>query len=148
MRCPFCSSQDTQVKDSRPSDDGRVIRRRRECTDCNRRFTTFERFQVQQTIVLKRDGSRELFDREKLLKSIMVAMRKRPATQAVLNTIVADVEQELTENGRTEIASTEIGNRVLEKLKEVDFVGYVRYASVYNEFVDQRDFKRLLQDIK
>lgn len=148
MRCPFCSSQDTQVKDSRPSEDGRVIRRRRECTDCNRRFTTFERFQVQQTIVLKRDGSRELFDREKLLKSIMVAMRKRPVTQQVLNTIVADVEQELTENGRTEIASTEIGNRVLEKMKEVDFVGYVRYASVYNEFVDQRDFKRLLQDIK
>lgn len=148
MRCPFCANQDTQVKDSRPSEDGRVIRRRRECSECNRRFTTFERFQVQQTIVLKRDGSRELFDREKLLKSIMVAMRKRPVTQQALNTIVADVEQELTENGRTEIGSTEIGNRVLEKLKEVDFVGYVRYASVYNEFVDQRDFKRLLQDIK
>lgn len=146
MRCPFCTNQDTQVKDSRPSEDGRVIRRRRECTECNRRFTTFERFQVQQTIVLKRDGSRELFDREKLLKSIMVAMRKRPVTQQALNSIVADVEQELTENGRTEIGSTEIGNRVLEKLKEVDFVGYVRYASVYNEFVDQRDFKRLLQD--
>ncbi|MBI1362804.1 MAG: transcriptional repressor NrdR [Proteobacteria bacterium] len=148
MRCPFCGSDDTQVKDSRPSEDKRVIRRRRECTECGRRFTTFERFQVQQTVVLKRDGSRELFDREKVMKSIMLAMRKRPVNQNVINRVVADVEQALTETGRTEITSNEIGAAVLEKLKDVDFVGYVRYASVYNEFSSPMDFQQLLGKMK
>ena len=148
MRCPFCGNEDTQVKDSRPSDDGRVIRRRRECTNCHRRFTTFERFQVQQTVVIKRDGSRELFDRDKLLKSVMVAMRKRPVSQSAVNGMVADIEQELTENGRTEVTSSDVGAIVLEKLKGLDFVGYVRYASVYDDFRTVGDFQKLLRDVK
>lgn len=147
MRCPFCGNDDTQVKDSRPSEDKRVIRRRRECINCHRRFTTFERFQVQQTVVMKRDGSRELFDRDKMLKSLMLALRKRPVNQSVVNRIVADVEQEFTESGRSEVTSTEIGSAVLEQLKEVDFVGYVRYASVYNEFSDPKDFQQLIKDM-
>ena len=148
MRCPFCGNEDTQVKDSRPSDDGRVIRRRRECINCHRRFTTFERFQVQQTVVIKRDGSRELFDRDKLLKSVMVAMRKRPVSQSAVNGMVADIEQELTENGRTEVTSSDVGAIVLEKLKGLDFVGYVRYASVYDDFRTVGDFQKLLRDVK
>ena len=148
MRCPFCGNEDTQVKDSRPSDDGRVIRRRRECINCHRRFTTFERFQVQQTVVIKRDGSRELFDRDKLLKSVMVAMRKRPVSQSAVNGMVADIEQELTENGRIEVTSSDVGAIVLEKLKGLDFVGYVRYASVYDDFRTVGDFQKLLRDVK
>jgi transcriptional repressor NrdR len=148
MRCPFCGNDDTQVKDSRPSDDGRVIRRRRECAACHRRFTTFERFQVQQTVVLKKDGTRELFDREKLLKSVMLALRKRPVNQAAINTLVTDVEQILTENGRSEVTSKEIGAAVLDRLKAVDFVGYMRYASVYHAFTDPADFQKLLRNLK
>lgn len=145
MKCPFCSHGDTQVKDSRSSEDGRTTRRRRECEKCKRRFTTFERFQVQQTAVIKKDGTRELFDRDKLLKSIMIAMRKRNVAQTTLSALVADVEQEMTENGRTEITSHEIGEKVLNRLKEIDFIGYVRYASVYNDFTDPKDFERLLK---
>ncbi len=146
MKCPFCSNSDTQVKDSRPSDDNKVIRRRRECISCHRRFTTFERFQVQQTLVIKRDGSRELFDRDKLLKSLMIALRKRPVSPTMVNSLVADIEQELTENGQIEISSSEIGTAVLQKLKSVDFVGYVRYASVYDGFNTIGDFQKLLRD--
>lgn len=148
MKCPFCSNSDTQVKDSRPSEDSQVIRRRRECVGCSRRFTTFERFEVQQTVVVKRDGSRELFTREKLLKSLMLALRKRPVTPAALNTLVSDIEQALTESGQSEIMSSDIGSQVLERLKTVDFVGYVRYASVYDGFNTVSDFEKLLKDAK
>ena len=148
MKCPFCASTETQVKDSRPSDDNQVIRRRRECISCSRRFTTFERFEVQQTVVVKRDGSRELFGREKLLKSLMLALRKRPVTPAALNTLVSDIEQALTETGQSEIMSSDIGYQVLERLKKVDFVGYVRYASVYDGFNTVSDFEKLLKDAK
>ena len=148
MKCPFCSNTDTQVKDSRPSDDNKVIRRRRECTACHRRFTTFERFQVQQTVVLKRDGARELFDRDKLMKSMMIALRKRPVSPNAVAALVADIEQELTESGQTEINSSEIGTAALQKLKSVDFVGYVRYASVYDGFDNPSDFQKLLRDAK
>ncbi len=147
MRCPFCGSQDTQVKDSRPSDENRVIRRRRSCHNCGRRFTTFERFEVQQTIVIKKDGSRELFTREKLLKSLMIALRKRPVSQKQMSSIVADIEHELLEDGRNEIQAVEIGQLLLKYLKEVDFIGYVRYASVYNEFSDPKEFIQLLKDV-
>lgn len=148
MRCPFCRSEDTQVKDSRPSEDGRVIRRRRECGHCHRRFTTFERFQVQQTVVIKRDGSRELFDRDKLLKSLMMAVRKRHVNQSILNDVVSSIEQSLTESGKNEVTSAELGLLVLERLKDVDFVGYVRYASVYHDFATPGDFQRLLKDMR
>lgn len=148
MKCPFCANAETQVKDSRPSEDNHVIRRRRECVACSRRFTTFERFEVQQTVVVKRDGSRELFGREKLLKSLMLALRKRPVTPAALNTLVSDIEQALTESGQSEVMSSDIGTQVLERLKTVDFVGYVRYASVYDGFNTVADFEKLLKDAK
>ena len=115
---------------------------------CSRRFTTFERFEVQQTVVVKRDGSRELFGREKLLKSLMLALRKRPVTPAALNTLVSDIEQVLTESGQSEIMSSDIGYQVLERLKRIDFVGYVRYASVYDGFNTVTDFEKLLKDAK
>lgn len=148
MKCPFCAHAETQVKDSRPSEDNHVIRRRRVCPSCTRRFTTFERFEVQQTVVVKRDGSRDLFSREKLLKSLMLALRKRPVTPAVQNTLVSDIEQALTESGQSEIMSHDIGMQVLERLKSVDFVGYVRYASVYDGFDTRADFEKLLKDAK
>ncbi|MDD9911993.1 MAG: transcriptional regulator NrdR [Alphaproteobacteria bacterium] len=148
MKCPFCGSDDTQVKDSRPSDDGRVIRRRRECTECGRRFTTFERFQVQQVIVLKRNNQRELFDRDKLTKSILTALRKRPVSQNMVAQVVSDIEQQLTESGKSEVTSQEVGTAVLNALKDVDFVGYIRYASVYNDFSSPEDFGRFVEDAK
>ena len=144
MRCPFCGNNDTQVKDSRPSDDERVIRRRRECQGCNKRFTTFERFQIQQVVVVKRDGRHEMFEGEKIMKCLMTALRKRPVNRAQLTNIVTELEQNFGESGRTEITSREIGDAVLDKLKEVDFIGYVRYASVYNEFKGPDDFQGLL----
>lgn len=144
MRCPFCSHEDTQVKDSRASDDGRSIRRRRECPSCGRRFTTFERFQVQQILVSKRDGRKELFDREKLNKSLSTALRKRPVTQQQIFQMVSDIEQMLTENGRSEVTSKEVGDAVLVALKAVDFIGYMRYASVYHDFAGPEDVMRLV----
>lgn len=145
MKCPFCQFEDTQVKDSRPLDEGECIRRRRECTNCGKRFTTFERFQMPSVIVVKRDGRKELFEAEKLLRSLMVATRKRPVEQTDLNNIVIDVEQMLAERGGNEINSQEIGGMVLEKLKELDFVGYIRYASVYNAFDNVADFEKLMK---
>lgn len=147
MKCPFCGNDDTQVKDSRPSDDGRVIRRRRECPECARRFTTFERFQVQQVVVVKRSGQRELFDREKLTKSILTALRKRPVQQTMVANLVSDIEQQLTENGKSEVSSKEVGDAVLAALKDIDFIGYVRYASVYNEFESAEDLAKILENL-
>jgi transcriptional repressor NrdR len=144
MKCPFCGHEDTQVKDSRPSDDGKIIRRRRECDACGRRFTTFERFTVQQVVVVKRDGRRELFDREKLTKSLLTALRKRPVPQTDIAQMANEIEQALTENGRSEVTSRDVGGAVLEALKKVDFVGYIRYASVYNEFANPDDFKMVI----
>lgn len=144
MKCPFCSHDDTQVKDSRPSDDGRTIRRRRECPECGRRFTTFERFQVQQVVVVKRDGRKELFDREKLMKSLLTALRKRPVTQQQISQMASDIEQMLTENGRSEVTSRDVGDAALIALKGVDFIGYLRYASVYQEFTGPDDVVALI----
>jgi transcriptional repressor NrdR len=144
MKCPFCGHEDTQVKDSRPSDDGKTIRRRRECDACGRRFTTFERFTVQQVVVVKRDGRRELFDRDKLTKSLLTALRKRPVAETDIAQMANDIEQQLTENGRSEVTSRDVGHAVMEHLKKVDFVGFIRYASVYNEFANPEDFKALI----
>lgn len=132
------------MKDSRPSDDGRTIRRRRECPACGRRFTTFERFQVQQIVVVKRDGRKELFDREKLIKSILTALRKRPVTQQQIAQMSSDIEQQLTENGRNEVSSREVGDAVLLVLRDIDFIGYLRYASVYHEFSGPEDVVKIL----
>ncbi|MEC9290945.1 MAG: transcriptional regulator NrdR [Pseudomonadota bacterium] len=144
MKCPFCGSEATQVKDSRPSEDGKVIRRRRECNDCNRRFTTFERFEVQQVIVVKRDDRRELFDRDKLVHSLMMALRKRPVDREQVYRLVGEIEQDFIEEGKSEVTSRDIGDAVLPKLKELDFVGFVRYASVYNSFNNEQDFRKIM----
>lgn len=144
MKCPFCGHDDTQVKDSRPSDDGKTIRRRRECESCGRRFTTFEKFQVQQVVVVKRDGRRELFDRDKLTKSLLTALRKRPVPQTEVARMVNDIEQQLTDNGRSEVSSRDVGQAVLDSLKKVDFIGFIRYASVYHEFDTPDDFQALI----
>ena len=147
MHCPFCHYEDTQVKDSRPSDDGKSIRRRRECPNCGRRFTTFERFQAQQILVVKRDGKRELFEREKVLKSIMTALRKRPISQPEIEEMATQVEQKLTEIGKGELTTKEVGDVVLDALKTADFIGYIRYASVYNDFNNPDDFSKLIADL-
>jgi len=148
MRCPFCNHEDTQVKDSRPSDDGRAIRRRRECPECGRRFTTFERFSVQQLVVVKRAGQREMFDREKLTRSILTALRKRPVTQAQIAQVVSDIEGQFTDASRSEVSSWELGEAVLNALKGVDFIGYIRYASVYHEFKGVEDFAAVVEGLK
>lgn len=146
MKCPFCAHEDTQVKDSRPSDDGKTIRRRRECPNCGRRFTTFERFQVQQVMVLKRDGRKELFDRDKLIASILMALRKRPVTQQQIGQLATEIEQRLADHGRSEVATREVGDAVLAGLKTLDFIGYLRYASVYHDFAGPEDVVKLLGD--
>lgn len=148
MRCPFCNHEETQVRDSRPSEDGHSIRRRRSCNNCQRRFTTFEKFQVQQLLVVKRDGRRELFDRDKLVRSLLVALRKRPVDQTQVMQVVADIEADLTLNGRTEVAAKDIGDAAMNALKKLDFTGYIRYASVYNDFEGPTDFQQLLDSIK
>lgn len=148
MKCPFCNSDDTQVKDSRTAEDGRVIRRRRNCNACDKRFTTFERFQVPQILVLKRNNEQELFDRDKLAKSITTAMRKRAITPAQLESIVSDIEQNLTEGGASEVDSQKVGDEVLNVLKHVDFIGYIRYASVYRSISSPEDLERLIDDVK
>ncbi len=147
MKCPFCGNTDTQVKDSRPSDDGKSIRRRRGCSSCKRRFTTFENFQLQQIIIIKNDSSREIFDRDKLSRSIASALNKRPIKQSAATDIVGDIEQMLVEEARNEVTSKEIGDFVMEKLKNIDFVGYIRYASVYRGFETSEDFKQLLKGL-
>ena len=148
MRCPMCGNMDTQVKDSRPSEDNRAIRRRRECTSCSYRFTTFERIQMQQTMVIKRDGARELFDRDKLLKSIITPLQKLAVNRASIDKLVNEVEQTIGEKSSGEVSSQEIGEIVLNLLKEVDFVGYVRYASIYNAFSSLDDFEKILSKLK
>ena len=146
MKCPFCAHDDTQVKDSRPSDDGKTIRRRRECPNCGRRFTTFERFQVQQVMVLKRDGRKELFDRDKLIASLLTALRKRPVTQQQIGQLATEIEQRLSDAGRSEVPTREVGDAVLAGLKGLDFIGYLRYASVYHDFAGPEDVVKLLGD--
>lgn len=147
MKCPFCGHNETQVKDSRPSDDGKSIRRRRECSSCGRRFTTFENFQLQQIIIIKNDESRELFDRDKLSRSISSALNKRPIKQSAATDIVGDIEQMLVEEARSEVSSKEIGDFVMSQLKNLDFVGYIRYASVYKGFETPEDFRKLVTEL-
>jgi transcriptional repressor NrdR len=147
MRCPFCSSEDTQVKDSRPAEDGAAIRRRRSCPQCNSRFTTFERVQLRDLTVLKTDGQREPFDREKLARSIRVALRKRPVDQDKLERIVNGIQRKLETEAEAEVTSRQIGEIVMETLKEVDQVAYVRFASVYRNFGEARDFREFLGEM-
>ncbi len=144
MRCPFCGHDDTQVKDSRPADDGAAIRRRRSCTSCGQRFTTVERVQLRELVVIKADSRRVAFDRDKLLRSVRIALRKRPVSEERVERIVNGIVRQLEASGEAEVASKQIGELVMETLKEVDAVAYVRFASVYRNFREAKDFEAFL----
>jgi transcriptional repressor NrdR len=144
MHCPFCGHDDTQVKDSRPTEDGAAIRRRRFCTACTQRFTTIERVQLRELTVVKADGRRVAFDRDKLARSIRIALRKRPVTEERIERIVNGIVRQLEASGETDIPSKQIGELVMEALKEVDEVAYVRFASVYRNFREAKDFEAFL----
>src|SRR3984885_6195254 len=144
MHCPFCGHEDTQVKDSRPTDDGSAIRRRRFCTACSQRFTTIERVQLRELVVLKSDGRRVPFDRDKLARSIRIALRKRPVDEERIEHIVNGIVRQLEASGENDIPSAQVGELVMETLKEVDAVAYVRFASVYRDFREAKDFEAFL----
>jgi transcriptional repressor NrdR len=146
LRCPFCGDLESQVKDSRPSEDGAAIRRRRLCPQCGGRFTTFERVQLRELIIMKRSGRRAPFDREKLVRSISIATRKRPVDPDRLERMVNAIVRQLESLGETEIASHVVGEMVMKALKALDDVAYVRYASVYRDFRQTEDFAKFLSD--
>ncbi|MDD2704200.1 MAG: transcriptional regulator NrdR [Acidocella sp.] len=144
MRCPFCGESDTQVKDSRPTEDGSAIRRRRFCGACGQRFTTVERVQLRELVVVKADNRRVAFDRDKLARSIRVALNKRPVNEERIERIVNGIVRKLEASGDSDIKSGAIGELVMETLKEVDAVAYVRFASVYRDFREAKDFEAFL----
>ena len=144
MRCPFCGNEDTQVKDSRPTDDNSAIRRRRQCTNCGARFTTFERVQLRELVVVKSNGQREPFDREKLLRSMQISLRKRPVDQDRLERVVNGIVRRLESSGESEIPSTLVGQMVMDALANLDQVAYVRFASVYRNFREAKDFEEFV----
>ena len=147
MRCPYCGSLETQVKDSRPSEDSAAIRRRRVCADCGQRFTTFERVQLRELTVIKRNGRRVPFDRDKLMRSVSVALRKRPVEPERVERMVSGVVRKLESLGENEVRSEQIGELVMEGLKQLDDVAYVRFASVYRNFRDPKDFEKVLGEL-
>ncbi len=147
MKCPFCGSEDTQVKDSRPAEDSAAIRRRRACPSCGARFTTFERVQLREITVLKTDGRRVPFDREKLARSVRVALRKRPVDEDRIERLVNSIQRRLETEGETEIPSRKIGELLMESLRELDQVAYVRFASVYRNFSEAKDFQAFLGEL-
>ncbi len=147
MRCPFCGNEDTQVKDSRPTEDSAAIRRRRQCTHCAARFTTFERVQLRELTVIKGDGQREPFDREKLLRSMTIALRKRPVEPDRIERVVNSIVRQLESSGESEIRSQTIGELVMDALAKLDQVAYVRFASVYRDFRETRDFERFIDKL-
>jgi transcriptional repressor NrdR len=144
MRCPFCGELESQVKDSRPSEDGAAIRRRRMCPSCGGRFTTFERVQLRELTIVKRSGRRTPFDREKLMRSISLALRKRPVDPERVEKMVSGIVRQLESMGETEIPSHVVGEMLMKALKSLDEVAYVRYASVYRDFRETQDFARFL----
>ena len=144
MRCPFCGHDETQVKDSRPSEDATAIRRRRLCPDCGGRFTTFERVQIRELTIIKRSGRRTPFDRDKLARSLSIALRKRPVETERVERMISSLVRQLESLGETELASSTIGELVMQQLKQLDDVAYVRYASVYRDFRETQDFARFL----
>ena len=148
MRCPYCGRDDTQVKDSRPAEEGAAIRRRRSCPGCNSRFTTFERVQLREITVLKSDGRRVPFDREKLARSIRIALRKRPVDEDRIERIVNGIQRKLETEVDSEVTSRRIGETVMEALRVVDQVAYVRFASVYRNFGEAKDFRQFLGELE
>ena len=141
MRCPFCGHEDSQVKDSRPTEDGSAIRRRRQCEDCGARFTTFERAQLRELTVVKSGGRREPFERAKLERSLAVACRKRPVPPERIERLVSSVQRQLETSGESEVTSAQIGAMVMDGLKAIDPVAYIRFASVYKDFREAKDFE-------
>jgi len=141
LRCPFCSHENSQVKDSRPAEDGSSIRRRRQCEDCGARFTTFERVQLRDLTIVKAGNRRESFDRGKLERSIAIACRKRAVPQERIDRLVSSIQRQVETSGESEIASSEIGEMVMAGLKALDPVAYIRFASVYKDFREAKDFE-------
>ncbi|API59591.1 transcriptional regulator NrdR [Tardibacter chloracetimidivorans] len=141
MRCPFCAHDDSQVKDSRPTEDGASIRRRRQCEGCGARFTTFERVQLRELMVVKKGGKREAFDREKLERSVRIACRKRPVEAVRMERLVSGIQRQLETQGETDVEADSIGQMVMDGLKALDPVAYIRFASVYKEFTEAKDFE-------
>jgi len=148
MRCPFCGCEDTQVKDSRSAEDGSSIRRRRQCTACSGRFTTFERVQLRELIVVKSSGRKEIFDRDKLMRSVRISLRKRKVDNERVEQMVTGVVRRLEAMGESEIDSKAIGELVMEGLAGLDDVAYVRYASVYKDFREARDFGEFVGELE
>ena len=147
MRCPYCGNVDTQVKDSRPSEDNTAIRRRRVCADCGGRFTTFERVQLRELMVTKRSGRRVPFDRDKLMRSVQISLRKRPVDPERIEQTVSKIVRELESLGETDVSSEAIGEIVMEHLRSLDDVAYVRFASVYRNFREAKDFEAVLGEL-
>ena len=148
MRCPFCGDLETQVKDSRPTEDNTAIRRRRFCPACGSRFTTFERVQLRELTVIKRDESRAPFDREKLARSIQIAVRKRPVEPERVERVVNGIVRRMESSGESEISSTVIGEMVMDALSQLDPVAYVRFASVYRNFREAKDFEDFIGQLQ
>ena len=145
MRCPFCGSENTSVKDSRSAEDNTAVRRRRVCEACGARFTTFERVQLREIMVVKRDGKRVPFDRDRLTRSITIALRKRPVDREQIDQMVSGIARKLESGGETEVTSNEVGECAMEALRQVEPVGYVRFASVYKDFRDPNDFAQFIE---
>jgi len=148
LRCPFCAHEDSQVKDSRPTEDNTAIRRRRQCEGCGARFTTFERIQLREIAVIKSDGARQPFAREKIEQSVALACRKRGIAQERLDQLVSGVQRQIETLGESEIASKAIGEMVMEGLRQLDSVAYIRFASVYRDFGEARDFEEFAGTVR
>ncbi len=153
MRCPFCANEDTQVKDSRPTEDNTSIRRRRQCSSCGARFTTFERVQLREIFIVKsgddgEDARREAFDRSKLEKSVTLACRKRGVSQEQIDQLVSGIQRQVETAGEAEVPSARIGEMVMDGLRQIDSVAYIRFASVYRDFSEARDFEEFASTVQ
>lgn len=148
MRCPFCAYDDSQVKDSRPTEDNTAIRRRRQCDGCGARFTTFERVQLREVVVVKSDGTRENFDRSKIDQSVSLACRKRGIAQERMDQLVSGVQRQIETLGESEVPAKAIGEMVMEGLRALDTVAYIRFASVYRDFTEARDFEEFASTVR
>ena len=148
MRCPFCGNEDTQVKDSRPTEDNSAIRRRRQCQNCGARFTTFERVQLRELTVLKSSGQRQVFDRDKLMRSISIALQKRPIEADRVDQLISGIVRRLESMGESDIQSDKIGEIVMDALARIDTVAYVRFASVYKNFQAADDFEEFVHELR
>jgi transcriptional repressor NrdR len=147
MKCPFCQHEDTQVLDTRVSEDGDSIRRRRRCAQCDKRFTTYERVELSMPIIVKKNGSRTEFESKKLRGSLMLALRKRPVAAGAIDAAVASIEEKLLTSGRREVDSVHVGELVMQELKRLDKIAYIRFASVYKNFEDLAEFQEAIAEV-